>query len=230
MFKRLTVGLASIIFSLPSYSGEDYKEELVNIIKDSTTSHIQDFWGEGITEVYPSKINPRLKINPCENIKIYIPEVIRGSRFQVGIRCYDDGNTWSIINNVRFKHEIPVVVSNSAIKKGNLLTHENVKLDNRDITKLHGRFYTDLNVVLNSRARKNIRHNDTIDNYDIIFLKDVVEGDIINIHSSANNLTVVAKGKALSSGNKGEQINIENLKTGKIIYCVIIDSDNAKAI
>lgn len=117
----------------------------------------------------------------------------------------------------------PVVMALSKIYKGQTIQEDQVILDKRKISDLPTQICTDLADVVGMRAGRDIRAGD-------YFLKTVVErnpdvhkGDTVIIKAQSDIIEVITKGVAKEEGSLGDQIQVLNLKSNRVITARVID-------
>jgi flagella basal body P-ring formation protein FlgA len=240
MLKALTkvnLIILPILFSLPTSADKLTQEKIRDGINQEISKTIYEqyerTWPESEIEINIGKINPSIQLKECKKMVTTIPAV-HGSRFTVKIECLHTVNEvdakWKLNVNTRITQIHPVIVSKKMISKGAVITKEHVTIKMRDITRAKGRFFTSYKDVVGSHARLNTKNNTVLDAYDIIIPKDISKNDSVNIVSGSKTYQVRTMGKALSSGNIGEQIRVINIKSKKTISCVIIDTDTVQPI
>lgn len=206
------------------------EERIESQVKETTLKLYKGTWAASIVEPTVSPVNPALKLEECNKLYVNIKNPNLSPRFLAKVGCSDDGVDWKIMLNVRVTQHHPVVVSKSLIKKGDPLTSENIAIEYRDVTNLQGRFYQNIENLEKAISRKNIKLNDILNEYDVVFLNDIESEEVVHIKSKSQGLSVITTGKAITSGDIGDQIRVENLKSGKVIQAVVLDEGTVKPL
>jgi flagella basal body P-ring formation protein FlgA len=236
-FKKAILIALPILLSLPvsadALTQAQIRDDINQEISETIYNQYEKTWPASEIEISIGKINPAIQLKGCKNIVATIPAT-HGSRFTVNVECLltvnESDAKWTLNVNTRITQSHPVVVSKKMISKGALIAKEHVTIQMRDITRTKGRFFTAYKDVVGSYARRNTRNNTILDAHDIIIPKDIATDDIVNIVSRSKTFRVRTMGKALSSGNVGDQIKVINIKSQKTITCVIIDFQTVEPI
>lgn len=161
-----------------------------------------------------SKLDPRVRIKPCQSpIKANIPENTNRRNVNIKVSC-NDKTPWHIYLPAKIERTFAVVVSSSVIEKGEILTHDNIKVDYIAKNRIRGERLTEISALLGSKAKKRIGEDNAITTKSICL---ICKGDAITIIAKSKNFMIKTKGTALSSGNLNDQIKVKNARSGRII-------------
>ena len=181
--------------------------------KEYLEKHL-DAPANGKLTIKVAKIDPRVQLNNCKtDLKANIPQNFNGRNVNIKISCADS-TPWHIYLATKIKTIIPVIVAKKSINKGEMLTDSNITITYLDSYKIRGTFLNDLSKILGTKARRKITKDR------IITLKNtcmVCKGSHVSIIATSTNFTIKTNGEALSNGNIGDQVNIKNKQSGKII-------------
>jgi len=169
---------------------------------------------DGKVVIKVAKIDPRVKFNVCQSdLTANIPENFNGRNLNIKINCADS-TPWHTYLAIKIKKSIPVVVAKKAIAKGALLDESNIEIAFIDSYKIRGTYIQDTSLVFGSKAKKKISKAHTITGKNTCM---VCKGEYVSIIAKSSTFTIKTSGKALSNGNIGDQINVKNKRSGKII-------------
>ena len=203
----------SLVYSTEAHPAKLLNTEIERFARSYLNEHL-DTPSNGKISIKIAKIDPRIKLKNCEsNLKANIPQNFNGRNVNIKISC-TDSIPWHIYLAAKIKTVIPVVVAKKSISKGALLDSSNLVIAHLDSYKIRGTYLNDLSKVTGSKAKKKITKNHLIN------LKNtcsVCEGASVSITAKSENFTIKTKGKALSSGNIGDQVKVKNQQSGKII-------------
>lgn len=201
------------VFSLNSnaeYLDNTYVE---NFAKTYVEEHISTP-ANGKSSIIVANIDPRVKLNVCKiPLEAKIPENFNSRNANIKISC-DDSTPWHIYLAVKINTQLPVIIASKSISKGTLLTANNTRLAYIDSYKLRGSYINDANAIVGSKAKRNITRNKPITRKYICM---VCEGQSVSIIAKSTNFTIKTNGKALNSGNIGDQIRVKNSRSGKTV-------------
>ncbi|MDH5796344.1 MAG: flagellar basal body P-ring formation chaperone FlgA [Anaplasmataceae bacterium] len=131
------------------------------------------------------------------------------------------------LNNDAFGHNGMVIVANKYITKGDILTKDNIDLAKTTTKRNANSFSDDINKFLGKISKVNIAANSPINLRYLHSNALIKKGDTINVEYKIKNINLILKGIALVAGDKGEHIKIKNTMSGKEIFGIVIDNNNA---
>ncbi len=161
-----------------------------------------------------AKIDPRVKFNVCQNnLTADIPEKFNGRNVNIKISC-DDLTPWHTYLVAKVKKIVPIVVAMKVISKGELLNSSNIEVAYIDSYKIRGAIIDNPKLVIGSKAKKRISKAHAVTRKNTCM---VCKGDHVSIIAKSATFTIKTNGKALSSGNAGDQVKVKNKRSGKTI-------------
>ena len=123
------------------------------------------------------------------------------------------------------KASAPVVIVRTPVRNGDSIPTENLGLEVREITWLHGNFFLHTSDVASATARRSLNTGVLVAPSDIAPPLLVRRGDQVMIEATAGNLTVSDVGIALNDASRGESVRVQHTDTGKIVQGYAIDHD-----
>lgn len=214
----LSFSLLMLIFSSHCLSKEYKREEIEQISKNYVEQNYVTK-SEGKLNVSVAQLDPRIIIKPCEiPLKANIPEKSTGRNVNVKISC-EDSTPWKMYLTAKVSITYPVLVATKTIPKGSRLTEDNVALKFLPEHKIRGEKLNDFEPFNGAKVKRRIGKGKAINNKSLCI---VCKGDSVTITAESKNFSIKTQGKALSSGNIGEQIRVENMRSGKIITPQVI--------
>jgi len=214
----LSFSLLLLALSTQSYALEFKREEIEQLIK----SHVEKNYtpeSEGKMTVSVAKLDPRITIKPCQMpLQANIPEKSTGRNVNVKISC-DDSTPWKMYLSAKVTMTYPVLVAKQTIEKGNRLSDENIELRYLPENKIRGEKLTDFHPIRGAKVKRRIAKGKAINNKNLCI---VCKGDRVTIIAESNSFSIKTQGIALNSGNIGEQIRVENTRSGKVITPQVI--------
>ncbi len=138
-----------------------------------------------------------------------------------------DEKVYQIPINVKIGKIIRDYTLKKDVKKGDIYREEMVEVEEefvytetklKSITLIEGYVFT-----------KDILSGNKLSQNDLMKNTLVKIGDRVSIYIQFNNMYITDNGNALESGDEGEEIRVENLRTGKIIKGIIRKDKSIKA-
>jgi flagella basal body P-ring formation protein FlgA len=110
-----------------------------------------------------------------------------------------------------------IVVAARAIKRGEPLTADRLKLERRDIALLPAKYFAAAAPLLGQEAKISIPANSTIFDWMVGGPPLVRRGAAVTITVGAPGLAVKAKGEALEDGQAGQEIKVKRLDSSRVL-------------
>ncbi|MBB1386408.1 flagellar basal body P-ring formation protein FlgA [Pseudoalteromonas sp. SG45-5] len=129
------------------------------------------------------------------------------------IKC-NDAQSWAQYVHVRIVEMAPVVVTSTNLARGEIITSSHLTIEMKRTHFIRAQYLDDLKVLIGSRSKRNIRSGTPVLLNQICM---VCKGDPVTIYANIKGLRVKTSGIALEDGILGEQINVKNKKTGKVL-------------
>jgi flagella basal body P-ring formation protein FlgA len=121
-----------------------------------------------------------------------------------------------------------VVQAAQRIKKGDILTENDVFLVRESTMRRHGDAITDIYDAVGKRATRSIRVGTTIKSSMVDEPPLVKKGSPVTIVAENEFLRISTLGEALEDGREGERIKVRNLGSGKEVYSTVEASGRVK--
>ena len=169
---------------------------------------------QGKMTVSVSSLDPRIIIKPClSSLIANIPENHNGRNVNVKINC-NDPTPWYLFIPVRIQVVVPIVVAKSIINKGSRVDASNVIIEYRDTLRIRGEILDDTKIVIGTRAKRKISAGAILTRKNICF---VCKGSHVTLIAKSGTLRIKTSGIALKDGALGEQIQVENDSSGRMV-------------
>lgn len=137
------------------------------------------------------------------------------------VSCEDSQNPWRINIAIKASLTLDVVVAKSAINRDEPISRDLVQLETRKLVKQQD-FFPQLEQVTNKIAIRRIRAGQILDARKLTSPALVEKGNQVVITATKDGFTASTKGVALEQGQYGEQIEVRNSSSGKIIKAVVV--------
>ncbi len=147
------------------------------------------------------------------------PAVIGSSSFSIILKI----NGKTVENKtVRGKLEAwaDIVVANTTVKKGSLISQHDISTRHQDISKLHDPFFSKQDII-GLLTKQTLHPGRVIEKRHLQLPPHINKGDRVKIIANKGSLNISAMGIASASGRKGDMIRVRNIQSNKLIYCMI---------
>lgn len=139
------------------------------------------------------------------------------SSVTVKVRC--PSNDWFIYLSVKVDEVQPVVVPNTALSPGTILTKENLQVVDVNKKRLRSTTYQSTEDLIGARLKRRSRPGQPISPNMLCF---VCKGDAIVIVAQAGNMQIKTSGIAEQDGNIGDTIIVKNKRSKKRIGAKVV--------
>lgn len=169
-------------------------------------------------EIESIPLDPRLRLAACDvPLEAYLPAGGRiGGTSTIGVRC--NGSTpWNLFAQVTARIYAEVAVAARPLARGESLGQADVRLEERDITRLPGGFLTSLDEVLGMDVRRPLATGHVLDRGSVQAPTLIRRGQVVTLVAGGDGVEIRASGKALSDGAAGERIRVRNLRSERVV-------------
>lgn len=216
---RLCLPLPLLGLSFSLFAGEDRYEALQEQAEQFVYSQlIIDPTSQ--VEVEATPIDTRRQLHACPE---HITASLAGNgtikrSTTVRLRC-DIEPVWEILVPVRIKVMRPYVTVSEAVTKDSVLNASNLKLDFMDEVMMRGDSFDNLDMLIGSRSKRDLRPGQPIRNGQICV---VCKGDTVEILADTGKIAIRTSGVAQQDGSFNQQIRVENSRSHKVISAKVV--------
>ncbi len=125
---------------------------------------------------------------------------------------------WQIYLSAKVSQMQEVVVSRRQLAPGVILSKEMVQLETRDQLISRGAVVTDPELLDGARTKRSLSRGQILTLQDLCL---VCKGDMVTIEGISGSLIVATSGKALSDGSLGDNIQVQNLNSGRKVQASV---------
>ena len=120
-----------------------------------------------------------------------------------------------------------VICTTRHMKKGEIITENDIHLVRRNISRLSIRVLTDIAPTVGLMVSHNIKEDTCLMEWMLQKNPLVERGDLITILADTDSVRVAVPGVVMERGFKGDLIKVQNSMSRKAIYARIIDGSTA---
>lgn len=178
---------------------------------------------ENRTEFRVKALDQRLKLARCgTKLETFTSQASSSSATQIiGVRCLKP-KPWKVFVPISTLSYRSVVVTNRPLNKGDRIATTDVRLEERDITRIPHRYLTDLDQVEGQVLKQSIQ-GQTIVNQSALRAADIVKrGQSVALVARTSKLNVRMRGEALADASKNERVRVKNLSSSRIVEGVVL--------
>lgn len=234
IFLLLTVFLHAIS-AFADNPGSDQSSEKIELDSGKTSSvqaysisslvseHLEtlaiEFAEKGYRSEYTiGNIDPYHKLKSCSEqptLSINRSPLIQ-NRVTTEIKCAD-AKPWRLFVSSEFNLFKQAVIASTNIRRGQVISADNLSLKETIINKSHYSLYNDLGDVVGMIAKRSIRAESSIQPGHLSPPKLIKRGDNVVIVASNDAISVRMNGTALADGALGQQIPVRNIQSKRVV-------------
>ncbi|ODS23804.1 flagella basal body P-ring formation protein FlgA [Candidatus Endobugula sertula] len=173
----------------------------------------------------------RLKLAPCDKSLTFKDRYNQPIRGNISIKVSCQGiNSWAVYIKHRVGLEKDILVLKTDLPKNHILRKEDLSTIKRDIYTLRSGYLNNSSLIVGHQLKRALKAGTMI--YHSVLLKPhiIKKGDTINIVAQLGSLSVITPGIALKGGHKGEQIDVENRLSSRIIRAEIVGPNTVAVV
>jgi flagella basal body P-ring formation protein FlgA len=146
----------------------------------------------------------------------------------VKVKC-PTGKRWSIYAPARLEIFEAVAVSLRNIRAGEVIDAKDYTFSRSNVALLSNQYLTRSAELNNKIAKRSIRSGAVIRLSDLNEPLLVRKGETVALYAQKGALQVTTKGKALSSGQLGQSVRVQNLKSKRVIDAKVVAAGTTEA-
>lgn len=138
------------------------------------------------------------------------------------IEC-PDNKPWKIFLSVDISLHRPVVVSTQPIARNQVIRAHDVALQEQQINKHRMPYFSETGQVIGLTAKQTLKAGMTVNPKQLTSPTLVKRGDRVIIYAKNDAVYVKMDGVALSEGRIGQQIDVRNARSDRVVRGVVVD-------
>ncbi|MEW8027752.1 MAG: flagellar basal body P-ring formation chaperone FlgA [Candidatus Thiodiazotropha sp.] len=229
---RFKTILAILLFSATAIS---HAESGNHQSHDSIVAAVKDYLLQTVAnqnhdaKIVITPLDHRLKLRQCDTpLKAFSPPGgSKMGRTSVGVRC-ESPAPWSLYVSAKVGLELPVVIANRDLARGQAITTTDVKLEISDTTQLLRGYYESVDEVVGRTLKRVLRRGRIVTPTSLMVQKTVSRGEQVTILAGVGGIEVRMHGKAMKNGNPGDLIPVVNVKSKKKLQARVISEGLVK--
>ncbi len=145
------------------------------------------------------------------------PEILGSSSFSIIFRI--DGTT---VRNCTVRGRIEalaeVATAATTLRRGQIITPDRIRMTRQNIAALQDPFFSPRNVI-GMQVKRTLHAGKAIERRYVEPPPVIRKGDLVKILASRGGLQLTATGMSRMDGRPGDVIRVQNMNSGKLIYC-----------
>jgi flagellar basal body P-ring formation protein FlgA len=145
------------------------------------------------------------------------------SRFRVDVRC-DETPGWDMAVTVKPDIYLPVVVAQSGLERGHVISAADITLKKLNISNTRGNYVTQPDEVMGLTVKRRVRELQPVALSQLESPVLVERGQRVMMIAEQGGVQAQTLGEALKKGRKGEMIKVKNESSERVVSAIVADS------
>lgn len=141
-------------------------------------------------------------------------------RLKRQVSCDSGSTSWYINVTIKASLTLPVVVTQTALSRGQALDASMLLLEKRTLDRAD-EFFTNIRDTIGMEVSRRVRSGDILSPTLVSKPPLVLKGNQVVIIAAKNGINASTKGVALEDGGQGDQIEVQNSTSQKVIHAVV---------
>ncbi|AGH80563.1 flagellar basal body P-ring biosynthesis protein FlgA [Psychromonas sp. CNPT3] len=200
-----------------SFAETNYKKDIENFAETLILNEYNAIYpknNEQKTSIIAVPLNKRITYKKC--LSPFLGEIVSGklkNNVSVKVTCPNKPQ-WSTYVRVRSHRLFRTIISAQALRKGETLNNNNIKVTYLTKSQLRGGSFSQKKILIGSRLKRNMGAQKIIKNRDVCF---VCQKDQVIISAIKAGLVIKTSGIALNNANIGESVRVKNSRSQRIV-------------
>ena len=178
------------------------------------------------------RLDPRLRLSVCDQaleINEGRPLNLNRGRQTVKVSCHGS-SPWRIYVPVELTRRQQAVVAARPLASGDVITAADLSLATVDANRARQRYYTDPRELVGMMATQPLQSGQLITARNLGVNAVVDRGDMVSIQAGTRGFVVGSTGEVQGRAGVGQRVRVKNIRSGKVIDAVVVDSRTVDAI
>lgn len=228
------LGALPVLLALPviGYSGSaaaafTSTDQLIGateaFLEQAVVDHLQRSEIQGRHEIQVSRLDPRLRLPLCDQpltTQLESPAHPIG-RVTTRVRC-EGSAPWTVFVPAEVRLFRQVAVLTRPLERMSVVGAADLSLVEHDVGKLRQGYLTDPAQAIGKKLTRQLGSNQVLAPNHLQVAEAIRRGDQVVISASSGTINVRMPGEALSDGAPGQQINVRNLRSQRVVRARVI--------
>lgn len=202
----------------PSYTPDNALLQQVETMARSGASAATAEQAKGVrVDVKVGKLDPRLKLAPCQHIDTYLPRGLPAwGATRIGLRCTQGPKLWNVSIPIQVSVYMEATVLKAALPAGTVLDASMLGQAEVDIAAAPGAAVPDPLRVVGRTLGRGLAAGATLRQTDLKARQFFAAGETVRVTAVGNGWSVETEGKAIGPGIEGQNVNVRT-EAGRLL-------------
>ena len=225
--------IAGLFLSNGYIHAQTTNEQVDSAVKEQLEQQVAEYAARLGSNRYQVEVVslPPIKLSPCQH-KPEVSAIGQSTKLigRVTWKVICEEPRWSLNIRARVDIFLPVVKSRSNIDRNTTIRARDLIIEEENIANLRGSYFSAIKEVTGQRSRRQITANRVIQPSMTEQPALVTRNGSVMIYAGKNGFSITMKGQALESGTLGEQIQVRNSSSGKVIMAEVTGQGTVRVI
>ncbi|MEO5698186.1 MAG: flagellar basal body P-ring formation chaperone FlgA [Burkholderiaceae bacterium] len=168
-------------------------------------------------EVSVGRLNPRLRLAPCERIEPYLPVGTRlWGNSRIGLRCAQGSVKWNVYLPITVKAFGTGLVAASGVAGGSVLTAADLISAEVDLAEDAAAPVADPNLAVGRTLTRSLRPGQSLRESHLKARQWFAAGDTVTVLAQGEGFSVAGEARALTNGIEGQTVRVRT-ESGRVL-------------
>lgn len=226
----------SLLFSINSVYATEHVDlnHLLNLSADYLKENLYRTLPETdhpYVTINSKPIDPRLKLLKCAKSLTFSHKLSSALKGHISVRVGCPGKkSWALYTKHHISLEKNVVVLTKSLVKGQKITASDLGYSRKNIYQLRPGYAIEKSEVIGKLVTRTHHQGDLLYSSRLIWPHVIKKGDAVSVVARIGGLSVITPGIALADGRKGEQIDVENRRSSRVIRAKVTGPNTVNVI
>ncbi len=211
------IALATLCISLGAAAGAVTVEDIQNRTEQHVAEAVALRYPQGQAQVQALPLAPTVRHKTCEALQLSAPPQRLFGRVSIHVRC-NAPQTWALYAQVQVDLELPVVVAQRMIPRGEALTASSLAVEMRPAAQVRSHAVSAMEDALGKATSRSLRSGQVLSANHLTLPDAVRKGERVAIESASGRVQINTWGIALENGKVGDQIRVQNERSKRVIH------------
>ncbi|MCK9684604.1 flagellar basal body P-ring formation chaperone FlgA [Scleromatobacter humisilvae] len=202
----------------PGYTPDNTLLQQVETMARNGASAATAQQGQGLrVEVKVGKLDPRLKLAPCQHIDTYLPPGLPvWGATRIGMRCTQGAKLWNVSIPIQVSVYAQATVLKAALPAGTVLDASQLAQAEVDIAAAPGAAVPDPLLVVGRTLGRGVAAGATLRQTDLKARQFFAAGETVRVTAIGKGWSVETEGQAIGPGIEGQNVNVRT-EAGRLL-------------
>jgi flagellar basal body P-ring formation protein FlgA len=201
---------------------EDLRRQVEAFLQNELREEYPDA-GEQDVEITVSNLDPRLKLPQCDAQVQHSVTSPRPYGANISVKTHCSGNNaWTFYVPARIDVYAEIAVMARNLERGSILTAADVGLNRMNISQAGSGHTHEFNEVLGKELKRSLHAGEPVRLTHLKAPQVVRKGDRVVLEARGSGVSVVTSARALANGQIGDQIQVQNEKSQRVIDAEVV--------